>query len=80
MFIIRIVSLIGRAFRAAFIPAHTPENKLTSGLFIPTCQGYGMDFSNSDPAWFRRPNYVVPVNIEVPQNMEVLKNIETPPE
>ncbi len=38
MFIIRIVSLIGRAFRAAFIPAHTPESKLTSGLFIPTCQ------------------------------------------
>lgn len=53
------LSRLGRALKAAFVPAivahHAPESGRVMECFIPTGHRYGIDFGNIDPAWYRKP-------------------------
>lgn len=50
---------LGRALKAAFVPAavvqHAPDSGRVMESFIPTGHLYGIDFGNIDPAWYRKP-------------------------
>lgn len=51
----RLISRIGRATGAAFIPASAPDTGRVIESFIPIGHLYGIDFGNIDPAWYRKP-------------------------
>lgn len=50
-----ILRLRGRAVNIAFMPDNDLESERVMAWFIAIGHGYGIDFGNIDPAWYRKP-------------------------